>query len=197
MGIAETVTPIHWNYFLALEEDVAHLARFLELTTANFESYSIELGRMLFAASSEVDVVAKQYCQRIAPEAHAENIANYKAIITNRHPLFHSIKVHMPRFGLSLEPWSNWAGESQPLWWRAYNKVKHERHAHFAEANLKNTLNSVAALYVMLIFFYREEAEHGRLSPNPRLFLMGEPFTLDSLFWGPERTFVYEFNNVG
>lgn len=196
MGIEEKVTPIHWNYFLALEEDVAHLARFLELTTANFESYSIELGRMLFAAASEVDVVAKQYCQQINPEARAGNITSYKTAITNRHPLFNSIKVHMPRFGLTLEPWANWAGKSQPLWWRAYNKVKHERHEHFAEANLKNTLNAVAALYVMLIFFYREEAESGRLGPNPRLFLMGEPFTMDSLFWGPERTFVYKFNGI-
>ena len=153
MTIQETATPIHWNYFLALEEDVAHLARFLELTTANFSSYSIELGRMLFAAASEIDVVAKQYCRKLNADSKAKNIANYKAEIMERHPAFHTIKVHMPRFGLTLDPWVNWGGNNQPLWWRAYNNVKHERHAYFSEANLKNALNAVAALYVLLIFF--------------------------------------------
>lgn len=197
MGIHETTTPIHWNYFLALEEDVAHLARFLELTSANFSSYSIELGRMLFAAASEIDVVAKQYCRKLNATSKAKNIAKYKAEIMERHPAFHRIQVSLPRFGLTLEPWVNWGENNQPLWWRAYNNVKHERHAYFSEANLKNTLNAVAALYVLLIFFYREEAETGRLSPNPKLFLAGEPFVLDSLFWGHERTFVYGFNQLG
>lgn len=196
MTIHEIPTTIHWNYFLSLEEDVAHLARFIELTTANFTCYSIEISRMLFAASSEIDVVAKQYCTSIHPQRRAENIVHYKDTIMERHPAFHSIKVRMPRFGLELEPWMNWGGEQQPHWWRAYNKVKHERHEHFSKGNLKNALNAVAALYVLLVFFYRKEAEAGKLSPNPRLFLIGEPFTIDRLFWDNEHTLVYKFDNI-
>jgi hypothetical protein len=197
MGIQETITPIHWNYFLALEEDVAHLARYLEFTSANFDAYSIELARMLFAAASEIDVVAKQYCKKMDNESKAKNIAHYKTEITAKHPAFHSIRVLMPRYGLTLEPWVNWGGAKQPLWWRAYNDVKHERHAYFRDANLKNALNAVAALYVLLLFFYREEAQVGRLGPNPRLFRAGEPFVVDTLMWGHERTFVYGFEQLG
>lgn len=191
--IQQKHTTIHWNYFIALENDISNLSRFLEIAESNFSSYSIELGRILFAAVSEVEVVAKKYCNKIEHNCTAENIGNYKMIITKRHPDFSAIKVHLPRFGLTLTPWSKWRSETQPLWWRAYTKVKYERHEHFAEANLKNALNGVAALYVLLIFLYRQEAEAGELSPNPQLFLIGEPFNLDSLPRGHERALVYKF----
>ena len=40
--------------------------RFLEIAEANFSSFSIELGRILFATASEAEVVAKKYCNKIA-----------------------------------------------------------------------------------------------------------------------------------
>jgi hypothetical protein len=36
------------------------------------------------------------------------------------------------------------------FWYQAYNKSKHDRHDQFKEANLKNLLNSVAGLLVVL-----------------------------------------------
>lgn len=148
---------VHWNYFIALENDLLFLSRFLEITTSNFSSYSVELGRILFAAASEVDIVLKMYCQKIENINVIDNIGNYKAIITKHHPEFHAIKVHMPMYGITLNPWNKWRSEPQPHWWRAYNKAKHERHEHFSEANLKNALNAVAALYIILLFYYKNE----------------------------------------
>lgn len=191
--IPKNNTPIHWHYFIALENDISQFSRFLEIAESNFSSYSIELGRILFAAASEIDVVAKKYCQKIEPNFTADNIGNYKTIITKHYPDFNTIKVHLPRFGLTLTPWNKWRTDTQPLWWRAYTKVKYERHEHFAEANLKNALNAVAALYVLQIFLYRHEAEAGELCPNPQIFLIGEPFTLDMPVRGHEKTLVYKF----
>lgn len=195
MGIQETETPLHWNFLLALEDDMATLSRFIEPTEGNHNAYSLELARMLFAASSEVDVVAKQLCAKIDDNRRAKCINDYRAIITAEIPKFYQTEVLYPRFGLKMKPWLNWEGDKNPLWWRAYNDVKHERNAHFPKANLKNALNSVAALYVLLLFFYQSDAEQGKLSPNPSLLRAGEPFILDSLFWSQERTIVYKFDN--
>ncbi|NLW82532.1 MAG: hypothetical protein GXY42_12810 [Desulfovibrionales bacterium] len=192
--IPQKQTAIHWNYFIALENDLSQFSRFLEIAESNFSSYSIELGRILFSAASEVDVVAKKYCHTIEHNCTADNIGNYKTVITKHHPNFSAIKVHLPRFGLTLTPWNKWRTETQPLWWRAYTKVKYERHEHFAEANLKNALNAVAALYVLQILLYRKEAEAGELSPNPQLFLIGEPFRLDTAAGSHERALVYKLS---
>src|SRR2546421_703693 len=69
MAIRAKPARLHWNYFLALESDVARVARFIEFQPANFGTFSIELGRILLAASSEVDVVAKLVCSQLEPKA--------------------------------------------------------------------------------------------------------------------------------
>lgn len=66
-----------------------------------------------------------------------------------------------------------------------YNNVKHHRHTHFAEASLKYTLNAVAGLFVLLLFYYREEGQKGQLNPDPVIFRAGIPFRVDRVAWGP------------
>lgn len=185
MGIHETPTPQHWNYFLALEDDVVHLSRYLEPTTDNFDSYSLELARILFAAASEADVVSKRLCQKLKEKSKADNITKYKKEILAVYPQIVSAVVEIPRFGLKLTPWVQWETDASPLWWRAYNNVKHHRHTHFAEASLKHTLNAVAGLFVLLLFYYRDEGQAGQLNPDPTIFRAGSPFHVDRLMWGP------------
>lgn len=185
MGIHEAPTPEHWNYFLALEDDVVRLARYLEPTNDNFSAYSLELARILFAAASEVDVVAKRLCSKLDSESKADNISKYKKEILSAYPQFTSAIVQVPRFGLTLTPWTQWKLEGSPLWWRAYNHVKHQRHTHFPEASLKNALNAVAGLFILLLFFYRDEGRQGLLSPDPAIFRAGRPFIVDQPAWGP------------
>lgn len=196
MGIAETKTPQHWNYFLALEEDVNRLSRYLEPTKANFTAYSLELARILFAAASEVDVVAKQLCQRLNAESRADNINRYKQEILAVYPQLVASEVSLPKFGLALTPWEQWGKDRNPIWWKAYNEVKHQRHTHFPSANLKNALNAVAALFALLLFFYDAEAAQGRLTPDPSLFRMGAPFHVDQLFYAPHSTVYLRLPNT-
>lgn len=186
MGIEESKILQHWNYFLALEEDVSRLSRYLELTQANFNAYSLELARILFAAASEVDVVAKRLCERIEGAADADSINKYRGAIAPAYPEFATSTVSLPKFGLSLTPWEQWGKSRNPVWWTAYNKVKHHRHTDFERANLKNALNAVAGLFVLLLFFYGTEAATGGLAPDPTLFRAGRPFTVDRLVWGPQ-----------
>ena len=191
MGITETPTPQHWNYFLALEDDVVRMSRYLEPTKANFDAYSLELARILFAAASEIDVVSKCLCVKLDPESRADNINKYRnEILASRQEIVTSI-AEIPRFGLTLTPWEPWGSEENPLWWKAYNNVKHRRDTHFKEASLKNTLNAVAGLFVLLLYFYDDEAQRGELSPDPRLFRAGHPFVTDRLAWGT-RAIVYQ-----
>jgi hypothetical protein len=63
-------------------------------------------------------------------------------------------KVFVPRYGLTLTPWDNWAGNTNPDWWRSYNNVKHERNTHFQEATLQNALNALGALLILTYIYY-------------------------------------------
>ena len=72
--MAITATPnanLHWNYFIALEQDLEKVSRYIEFCTPNLKVHSIELAHLLFAAASEVDVLAKWVCKTVAPSEAA------------------------------------------------------------------------------------------------------------------------------
>jgi hypothetical protein len=146
---------VHWNYFVALTQDLERISRYIEFHEENYSTYSVELAHLLLSASSEIDVVSKLLCDFIDPATTAENINHYRDIITGGWPAMVDEKVYIPRYNLVLDPWENWrTGTTNPDWWQSYNKVKHERNAHFSKANLKNTLNSMAALLVVIVHYY-------------------------------------------
>lgn len=192
MAILESKTPTHWNYFLALEDDFLKLARFVEPTTSNFATHSLEIARVLFSAASEVDVVAKLLCRKVNAQSKASSIGKYREQLLGAYPELAAAQVKIPRYGLDLEPWSQWQVEDSPLWWRAYNKVKHHRDSHFVDASLKHALNALAGLFVLLLFLYREEAEQALLAPDPRVFRVSYPFLGERLAFGPDE-FAYRY----
>jgi hypothetical protein len=185
---------VHWNYFIALEQDLAKVSRFIEFSRANFNTYSIELAHLLLAASSEVDVVLRALCNITNPHKDHQNIDDYKATIKERMPHLIEEKSFIHRYGLEFQPWSNWTGETNPLWWRSYNNVKHHRDSHFNEANLQNTLNSVVGLSLVVLYYYREvfskENAHTfsdvtrRLEPKSALIDFDDSYTVKYLIDG-------------
>lgn len=154
MVINVTEKKIHWNYFIAIERDLEALSRYIEFCEQNLHVFSIELAHLLFAASSEVDVVAKLLCQLIAPHSRCRNINQYKAVLLPAIPDLPTVEVCVPRYGLSFRPWSNWSGKQNPNWWRSYNNVKHKRETYFHEATLKNALNATGALLIVTTHYY-------------------------------------------
>lgn len=164
----------HWTYFLAIERDLEELSRYVEFDERNFDCFSIEAARLLLAAGAEADVVLKEICNREAGSEHAESIGRYREVLLRVWPTFPLFQVELPRFGLRLRPWSNWAREARdgqvPDWWTANNKVKHHRSQQFDQANLRHTLNAVAGLYIAVMHLYLSESRRARLLPHPRLF---------------------------
>lgn len=168
MGIQAGKIDPHWNYFLAIERDLETLSRYVEFDDKNFNCFSIEIARLLLASAAEVDIVCKQICRQANQKTKGNNIHQYRDEIVPRFPKFSSFTVLVPRFELKLQPWSEWKEkDGVPFWWTAYNKTKHERATEFARANLKNTLNAIAALFIALLHLHRDKAELAELIPNP------------------------------
>lgn len=170
MAIETKKIEAHWNYLLAIDDDLERLARYVEFDEKNFECFSIEISRILLTSAAEVDVICKQICKKLKPDSSAENINQYRDEIKPAYPKLPDFKVLIPRYGLILTPWDNWNEDNGvPFWWTAYNKIKHQRDTEYQRGNLKNALNSVAGLFVMVLHLYKEKANKGELVPAPRL----------------------------
>ena len=150
----------HWNYFLAIEKNLENVSRYIEFNKQNFKTYSIELTHILLSASSEVDVIMKQLCLLLGKKTN--NIDEYRGAIMGIIPDFADENIFINRYGLVLRPWDNWMKSPaiNPDWWRGYNNVKHKRHKHFEDANLKNAINAVSALLITVVYYYKSVFEN-------------------------------------
>ena len=174
MGIQQGHSLNHWNYFLAIESDIDAISGFIEPCEDNYETYSQELARILIASASEIDVLLKSICEQINPAAKADGIGKYETVIRNNIPQLFDFRLQIPRWGLELTPWIDWAANHPPLWWTACNKVKHHRDTEYKRANLKHTLNSVAALFIINLYFHKQHAERATLLPMQKIFRVGD-----------------------
>jgi hypothetical protein len=175
VGIQRKKTLIHWNFFLSIEDDLDNLGRFVDFS-ANDEAFSIEIARLFLSASAEVDVVLKQLCKEVNPQSTASSINAYQSEIVDAIPNFKEFEVTAPRYGLTLKPWTDWSDNHPPFWWQDHNKVKHHRHEYFERGNLKNCLNSIAALYVSVLYLYQEQAAEGELLQLPKIFNVSDRY---------------------
>ncbi len=175
MAITHQNSLIHWNYFLALEDDLEKVSRYVDLS-GNEATYSIEIARLLLASCSEIDVVFKLICCNLNNTSTADDINKYFTELNTHVPAIFGFEVTIPRFGLTLQPFSSWASSKPPLWWTHHNKVKHHRDQNFDKANLKNVINSLAALYITTLFLYKNEAENGNLQKSPSLFNVADQY---------------------
>lgn len=174
---------IQWNYFLSIESDIERLSRFVEFNSANFKAYSIEIARLLLTVSSEADVVSKQLCNTIDSASNAKNISEYREIIKKHFPEFSKGAVTIPRYDLEFYPWKDWITDSTPDWWKAYNKVKHQRDDFFALANLENVLNATSGLFILILHYYRAMGIQ-RIEQPPSLFSPPPELAYVTLFIG-------------
>jgi hypothetical protein len=166
------MTNEHWRYFLALEQDVERTTRFVEPHVSNYKTFSIEFARLIISACSEIDVVAKVLCESIAPTAPARNMDEYRAVIHKQYPHIHEAIVEVRRFGLSMEPWKEWGDGKNPGWWKDHQLVKHQRHKHFAQADLEHCIVSAAGLFSLALYMCGPE----RMLIEPAIFFdMGVP----------------------
>ncbi|MDD5455382.1 MAG: hypothetical protein PHW62_07845 [Candidatus Ratteibacteria bacterium] len=175
MVIQTNKIEVHWNYLLALERDLDEISRYVEFDERNFNCFSIEIARVLLASAAEVDVVCKQICKTLNPKSTADSINKYKHKILVTFPNIPQFQILLPRFGLTLTPWDEWKETTGvPFWWTAYNKIKHHRDSKYDRANLKNALNAVAGLFIMVLYLYKDKAERAELVPSPQLLRVDE-----------------------
>lgn len=54
-----SMSQIHWDYFILLEEDVIRILHYIEPTEANYGTYGAELVKSYLSICSEIDVAFK------------------------------------------------------------------------------------------------------------------------------------------
>lgn len=166
----------YWQYYLHLEQDFLETARYVTLEEGNANTYSLEYIKLYMAICSEIDVFLKfltnkdqihGYVEYICSNPKYHEMLNEKVIVlSSRWKLF-------PFSFIDLQTKS--IKEDEQSWWKKYNCVKHARIDSYKEANLKNTITALAALYALEEYFFQinyfpDSSEESVPLPKSKLF---------------------------
>jgi hypothetical protein len=136
----------------AIESDLRRVFEFVEPHDRNVDVFSTRLYEIFLRASTEFESNCKSILSANGYTRDGDwNMSDYKKIEAatrlSEYQIQLTIWAGTPRVLQPLAPWSS--GGSLP-WYQDYNKVKHNRTDEFECANLKNTLDAVAALFAIL-----------------------------------------------
>lgn len=186
---AETFKKLFWKNYISIEEEFIQTEKFVAFDTCNFTTYSSAFLKLLLEIGSEIDILARYFCSEGLGQNNASNINDYKTRILANAPEFERVRVVSESF--DEIPWQNWSVRN-PVWWTAYNKVKHERfkvgtieditQEYYKFANQGNVLKALMGLYQLEIYVLRalikrEGKEEGFA------FLRSALFVLDGEGW--------------
>lgn len=165
-----------WAFYLRLEKDFIESLNHVEFAEDNYSTYSIEFERLLLAICSEVDVLCKLLCKEIAPTESTSKILEYANILCGYNN-FTTSEVCFERIKKNFVPFKDLSIEDTPTWWKAYNKVKHERtgNDNYKKGNLENVFMALAGLYSLNRHFCKEistSTVFNEPTPKSQLFTM-------------------------
>lgn len=151
----------HQRYYRMLEEDFLKTARFVEICSANKETYSIEYLKQLQSICSEFEILLKYYCKLLVGDNNYKNLIDCERVLFREgEPELVFLSVAVEGMANEILPYEGWQhlnpnDRAAPFWWSNYNSLKHNRinsargTTNFYKANLDSTLNALAALFIL------------------------------------------------
>lgn len=175
----------YWNHYLSIEDDFMSTIKYVSVDLFNSHAYSIEYTKLILGIGSEVDVVCKEYCNYIDSIKSPSRINDYAPIILTHEPTIKTQNIRIIDTVIDIIPWDLWDGTHSPLWWKLYNKIKHQRTdaltittdnsglkletthpdyhrydslrgiPYYKFANQENVLKALGGLFILCMYFHK------------------------------------------
>jgi hypothetical protein len=132
--------------FSTLETRLLECLDFLPYTKENWRVVSPRFAPIILDACSLTDSVLRHFA------GLSNERANFKRFATelDEHlDLQDAISVFLTTDLVFLNPFASWKTKV-PTWWTAYNRLKHDRLNHCAEATYENAVSALCALHQVL-----------------------------------------------
>ena len=140
----------YWQYYLLLEKRFIDTLDYITLAEENYPCFSNEYALLIQAVGSELDSVFKTYCGY--DSSQKKNIADYATYILSHYSRITTQTIRIPEYRIEIAPFKNWNGtrpKQSLVWWNAFDNIKHSRQDHRKDANQKNVLDILGALFLL------------------------------------------------
>lgn len=160
----------NWIYFRSLAKQLNDTEQFVDHAIdssgklVNGSVFSNEFAKLLMLSASEFEVIGKSLCTESGRTIRSNaNIISITKEILSIFPHIGETSITTPY--QTIQPLKNWrigkvlnkngsyndTVEGIP-WWKAYDKIKHNRRESFENANLQNSVDAIASLMVLELY---------------------------------------------
>jgi hypothetical protein len=152
-------SPAHYvRAYAMIQADLQKLFEYVEPSEESLPTFSYRIHELLMRTCIELEAnfkaILSENIYTPTLDRYGNSIYNmtiYKKVDQTHH--LSSYKVCLPIWDGSpkiISPFQEWGSGQSLSWYRAYNSSKHDRHRAFKEANMKNLIEAVAGLLVLL-----------------------------------------------
>lgn len=159
----------YWRYYLVLEEKFRNTLNYVELDDRNGAAFSNEYALLLQSIGAELDNFFKVYCNFSTQDR--KTINDYCPFVLNDYRDIMNQKVLIMDRNMVVQLFQGWNANCPSLslaFWDSFCKIKHSRHANIQEANQKNVLDTLAALYLLEMKYLSKIANNEPDIPDTR-----------------------------
>jgi len=135
-----------------LENDLQRVFEYVEPSDFNKTSYSMRSYELLLRAATEFESNCKAVLGSNGYNVSKNlNVQDYFKLENAMHLSAYEMELSIwgPQT-LKIRPFKDWSNGHSLRWYRAYNKVKHNRSAEFHVANLETLIEAIAAVFLLL-----------------------------------------------
>jgi hypothetical protein len=154
-----------WTAYRQLEGDLLEITKYVALVRQHDNVYSEKLADLMIRAGGLVDTTFRQMINyqglnsQHDVEEKRRKVRNNRATIEDYRECFETyyglsslrVDVHKNNYG-TICPFSEFASNSSPLWWRSYTKLKHDIFSNVNLATVSSGLSNIAALFLLNVF---------------------------------------------
>jgi hypothetical protein len=182
----------YWPIYQQLEKEIMDLSFYITFCDAHLKVYSSKLSDILLRCCSECENAAKTLIDMnnfstdkpSFPKCGDHLLSKYRTLnktevdITWLYQEFSNLKN-------VVIPFSTWASKNSknPIWFDAYNSIKHNRNYNIHEGNLENVISALAGLFILNLLLRKGEIE----SHNEWIEITGKRIKSYSNFFSPKK----------
>jgi hypothetical protein len=180
-----------------LKRDLQRLFEYIEPCNANCSTYSLRTFELLLRACTEIESNCKQVLRANGHKTDDATIIRFSDL--NGPMKLSEYVVCCPAIDFEdFSPFESFGcpvrQDRSPSWYRAYNEAKHDRANYFSSASLRNVIESIGAVYVILSAQYGSDFDGGlaawnsiRIGPPKYFSMRTQPK------WSPDESYKFDW----
>lgn len=180
---------MYWPVYKNIEREFLKIAEYINICDEQLKVYSFHIADLIIRCAIEIEAISKELYKRLGGNMNPvdENgktrdlyfdtdclgLLEEKWGISKKKVKVSALEVFLTREeNIILTPLkkSNKRGSSGSQWKKAYQALKHDRRNSLKCATIENLISSMAALFILNLYYKDETSDLGRLYMNDRTF---------------------------